>query len=39
MEHDAVIELALHQRLDLLDVLGREIGPQADDDVAVLESS
>ena len=36
VEHDAVIELALHQLLDLRDVLGREIGPQANDDVAVL---
>ena len=36
MEDDAVVELALHQRLDLRDVLGRQIGPEADDDLAVL---
>ena len=36
MEDDAVVELALHQRLDLRDVLRREIGPQPDDDLAVL---
>ena len=36
MEDEPVVELALHQRLDLGDVLGREIGPQLDDDLAVL---
>ena len=36
VEDDAVVELALHKRLDLLDVLGREIGAQLDDDLAVL---
>ena len=36
MEHDAVVELLLHQRLDLRDVLGRPIGTQTDDDLAVL---
>ena len=36
MEHDAVVELLLHQRLDLRDVLGRPVGAQADDDLAVL---
>ncbi len=28
MEDDAVVEPALHQRLDLRDVLGRPVGPQ-----------
>ena len=36
MEHNAVVELALHQRLDLRDVLGRPVGPQTDDNLAVL---
>ena len=36
MEHDAVVELLLHQGLDLRDVLGRPIGTQTDDDLAVL---
>ena len=36
MEHDAIVKLALHQCLDLLDVLGGEIRPQANDDIAVL---
>ena len=35
MKDDAVVELALHQLLDLRDVLGRQIGPEANDDVAV----
>ena len=33
---DAVVELLLHQRLDLRDVLGRPVGAQADHDLAVL---
>ena len=36
MEDDAVIKAALHQGLDLRDVLGRPVGTQADDDLAVL---
>ena len=35
MEDDAVIETALHQRLDLRDMLRRRVGPQPDDDLAV----
>ena len=37
MEDDAVVELVLHELLDLRDVLGRKIGAQLDDDVAVPE--
>ena len=36
MKDDAVVEFALHQLLDLCDMLGRQIGPEANDDVAVL---
>ena len=36
VKHDAVVEMAGDERLDLLDVLGRDVGQQLDDDVAVL---
>ena len=35
VEDDAVVEAFARQRLDALDVLGREIGPQRDDDLAL----
>ena len=35
VEHDAVVEALLHQRLDALDVLGREVGAQLDHDIAL----
>src|SRR3954469_270972 len=34
MEHDAVVEAFVDERLDALDVFGREVGPQLDYDVA-----
>src|SRR3954463_2736381 len=34
MEHDAVVEAFVDERLDALDVFGREVGPQLDHDVA-----
>ena len=36
VEDEAVVELLLHQRLDLGDVLGRPVGPEQDHDLAVL---
>ena len=36
MEDDAIVEVLLHQRLDLRNVLWREIGPQTDGDPAIL---
>ena len=35
VKYDAVVELHLHEFLDLRDMLGCEIGAQANDDVAV----
>ena len=37
MEHDAVVEPVARQLLDALDMVGREIGPQLDDDAAAVE--
>ena len=34
VEHDAVVEAFARQLLDALDVLGREVGAQRDDDAA-----
>ena len=35
VEHDAVVEAFVDERLDALDVLRREVGPQLDHDVAL----
>jgi len=35
VEHDAVVELLARQRLDAFDMLGREIGAQFDNDLAL----
>lgn len=34
VERHAVVKSAVHQRRDLLDVGGREVGPKLDDDIA-----
>ena len=37
MELQAVVEPLLDERLETLDMLGREIGPKLDDDAAVFQ--